>query len=339
MRIFLVIVGLFFCSVTYSQYPVWWKTIGEVKDLNRDPEFLSRVEKFKTLSKNPESREAFRATKDLFSYVDIWLDIQPDQNEGLLKLNQSMDPLKPLLIELNEKKVGSRDLHMRLLRYLKPDEKIIELSYRFSEDADHRNPMWDSAVNNVFFFKADTPEFRQRLGQRIEEIFKKEDNEIMMLISLAERWKVKETIPALIAILQQGDEALVLQSAQALNRIGIDAKEALPELKIQLEKAKAQGARFQIIEALEFAINSVSGNPPLRSKIAQTNSLNVVITNQPSNTNPLPTNIVTPKTETQQTENSNWLKWVLVGVGLGIVGFLAFHFFRETNSNKNESNK
>ena len=321
MRIFLVIIGVIFCfsgwSQNVEQYPPGWR-IDKVEDLSHDSIFLNRVEKFKRLnSQNPESREASRATRDLYYYVDTWHDIQPDRNEGLLKVNQALEPLKPLLIELNEKKVGHRSHNMRLLGYLKPDDQIIELSYHFLED--HENPVWSAAMNSIFLLKADTPEFRQRIGQRIEEaITKKDDYESTMLMQIVGQWKVKEAVPSLIFALQNG----ITGAAKPLKSLGVDAKEALPELRKQLEKAKAEGARFQVIEALEFAINSVSGNPPLRSV-----RNNTIATNQQLTSTQTQTNVFTPKTETQQeAKNLNWLRWLLAAVGISVVGFYCLVF-------------
>lgn len=119
--------------------------------------------------------------------------------------------------------------------------------------------------------------------------------------------------------LQQLEQTLAIMEGRRMPEFAVSWKGQL--LGISKETYRKWFGHDRVIQDAAVFDQSASNNKPMTNQ-----PTNVVVTSLPIQPT---TNKIIP-----ETENSNWLRWVLIVIGLGIVGFLAFSFFGKKDSNR-----
>lgn len=294
---------------------------GQLKEVDLSQE----VQRVLNVKNSQDKEEIYQALRKLDNQVIYSWGQRDSRAEAQLKqsIQSQLEPIKDQLIQYaGTEDHGLRGRSASLLGYTQSNSQVIEILYKIALDTRFDKTQTDvvtTAIRSIYKLNAANEKIEDAILVRLSQGLTNSSGQYRIFSSIAGSKKIDKAIPFLIAGLE-GNEFDIIDSAEALKLMGSQAKEALPELQKQLAKAKAEGARFQVIEALEFAINSVSGNPPFRNQI-QTNSSNVMVTNQQISAIQLLTNQTTQENVVPEEpeKNSHWPKWLPVIIGLGLV--------------------
>jgi hypothetical protein len=258
-----------------------------------------------------------------------WSDDQAD----LSSLRDQMEVLRPYIIELSESESSlDKSYAVKLGRYLNVDESIESMFYDvLDSQVESEEGGVREVLDVIFAYKLDTPELRNELVQGLA-LDHNSDNPSRFTSEAelnAGRWGLFEAADALILLVEdhyQLEGKVNRTALKSLKELGPSAVDVLPRLEKLLEMRRADGdADFREIEALEYAIFSVSKGLP---KKAETTAL--TSTNPPEETTTLePVNEETAEVVTVEPieepveQSSQWWLWLIGAmVAFGGIGWL-----------------
>ena len=256
-----------------------------------------------------------------------WAEDSPEMKP----LRGQMEALRPYIIQLSKSgRSADKSYAVTFGRYLQIDESTESMFYEVldSKLADNESGVRE-VLDVIFAYDLDTPELRDELVQGLHLANGSENQS--RFTSEAEfgagRWNLFEAVNPLMDLVEDHYKLKGKANRTALKslkELGASAVDVLPRLEKLLEMRLADGdADFREIEALEYAILSVSKGLPKETEttpLSSIESIEEVIAPEPAIEEPAEVVVAAPIKEDVE-QSPNWWLW-LVGAVVVIGGIL-----------------
>lgn len=245
------------------------------------------------------------------------------------EIRTKIEAIRPEIMDLVYSEVpGERFYGAQFLRYLEVDTEVEESLYLLLEDTDNQK----TALDAIFDYDLDTTDLRNELVQGLSQNQEEaSQSRFGMKAELwAGRWGLTEAADDLMLLVEENYQKkgkINRTALKSIKELGESAFSLLPRLQSLLERRLSDGdADFREIEALRYAISSVSRGLPKEVEATASNSANSIegiTAPKPAIEEPAGVVVAEP-IEKPAEQSSNWWLWlvgllvVVGGIGLAV---------------------